>query len=145
MKQRYIYWSLMFLILPLFVSCMSLSSPDIVLKKDGQPCISIPSDEDFFRRNKQFKIIFADVFQTGVGELWSKDYEDSSKPYYVKTQECLRFDYHFQNNITYTIGFISTEKGADDNKSWSRYLRINKNQDGTLQLLLDEHARDAAK
>ncbi|PIT13047.1 hypothetical protein BHC44_03965 [Snodgrassella alvi] len=145
MKQRYIYWLLMFLILPLLVSCISYNVPDIVLKDDGQPCISIPSDEDFFRRNKQFKIIFTDVFQTGIGELWSKDYQYSSKPYYVKTQECLRFDYHFQNNITYSVGFTSTEKGTDENKSWSRHMRIKKNKDGTLQLLLDEHARDVTQ
>ncbi|MCO6518398.1 MULTISPECIES: hypothetical protein [Snodgrassella] len=145
MKQRYSYWLPMFLVLPSLVSCIAFNTPDIVLKNDGQPCISIPLDGNFIRRNKQFKIIFTDVFQTGVGELWSKDYEDSSKPYYVKTQECLRFDYHFQNNITYTIGFISTEKGNNKNKHWRADIRINKNQDGTVQLLLDEHARDAAK
>ncbi|WP_239424011.1 putative T6SS immunity periplasmic lipoprotein [Snodgrassella communis] len=135
----------MFLTLPSLVSCIAFETPDIVLKNDGQPCISIPSDEDFFRRNKQFSIIDTGVFQIGVGELWSKDYLYSSKPYYVKTQECLRFDYHFQNNVTYTIGFISTEKGNNKKKNWRADIRINKNQDGTLQLLLDEHARDAAK
>ncbi|WP_443020115.1 putative T6SS immunity periplasmic lipoprotein [Snodgrassella communis] len=60
-------------------------------------------------------------------------------------QECIDFDYHFQNNISYSIGFTSIGKGTDDNKSWSRHMRINKNQDGTVQLLLDEQAVDAAK
>ncbi|PIT13050.1 hypothetical protein BGI32_11880 [Snodgrassella alvi] len=145
MRHRYSYWSLMFLILPLLVSCISSGLSDIVLKDDGQPCISIPSNEDFFKRNKQFKIIVTGVFQTRVGELWLKDYRYSSKPYYVKTKECLRFDYHFQNNITYTIGFTSTEKGNNENKQWLRYMRIKKNKDGTLQLLLDEHTRDVTQ
>ncbi|WP_239365473.1 putative T6SS immunity periplasmic lipoprotein [Snodgrassella communis] len=143
MKQRYSYWLLMFLILPLLVGCISSSPPDIVLKDNGQPCISIPSDEFFFKKNKQFTITGTGIAQVGVGQLSSKFYHDPSKPYYVKTQECIDFDYHFQNNISYSIGFISIEKGTDDNKSWSRYLRINKNQDGTVQLLLDGQARDA--
>ncbi|WP_239365467.1 putative T6SS immunity periplasmic lipoprotein [Snodgrassella communis] len=145
MKQRYIYWLLMFLILPSLVSCIAFNTPDIVLKNDGQPCISIPSDEDFFRKNKQFVILSTEFVQIGVGQVSVKYYHDPAKLYFVKTQECIDFDYHFQNNISYSIGFISTEKGADDNKSWSRHFRINKNQDGTVQLLLDEHAVDAAK
>ncbi|WP_239365471.1 putative T6SS immunity periplasmic lipoprotein [Snodgrassella communis] len=151
MKQRYSYWLPMFLVLPSLVSCIAFNTPDIVLKNDGQPCISIPSDEDFFRKNKQFVILLTEIAQIGVGQVSVKfyhnplNYHGSEKPYYVKTQECIDFDYHFQNNISYSIGFISTEKGADDNKSWSRHFRINKNQDGTVQLLLDEHAVDAAK
>ncbi len=50
MKQRYSYWLLMFLILPLLVSCISSSPPDIVPKDNGQPCISIPSDEFFLKK-----------------------------------------------------------------------------------------------
>ncbi|WP_143557272.1 putative T6SS immunity periplasmic lipoprotein [Snodgrassella alvi] len=145
MRHGYSYWLLMFLILPLLVSCMSLNSPDIVLKDDGQPCISIPSNEDFFKRNKQFKIIVTGVFQTKVGELWLKDYRYSSKPYYVKTKECLRFEYDFQNNITYTVHFTSTEKGNNENKKWVGDMRIKKDKDGTLELLLDEHARDVTQ
>ncbi|PIT53068.1 putative T6SS immunity periplasmic lipoprotein [Snodgrassella alvi] len=141
MKQRYIYWSLMFLILPLLVSCISSGLPDIVLKDDGQPCISIPANEDFFKSNKQFNVMATEIGQIGVGQLSLKYYHDPSKPYYVKTQECIDFDYHFQNNIPYSISFTSTEKGK--NKPWVRFMRIKKNKDNTLQLLLDENARDA--
>lgn len=47
-------------------------TPNIVLKKDGQPCISISANEDFFRRKKEFNILSIYVFQTGVGYLWKK-------------------------------------------------------------------------
>ena len=151
MKHKYSYWLLMFLILPSLVSCIAFETPDIVLKNDGQPCISIPSDEDFFRRNKQFAITGTEIAHIGVGLVSSKFYPDPSpnyhdpvkKLYYVKTEECIDFDYPFQNNISYSIGFTSIEKGTDEYKSWSRHFRINKNQDGTVQLLLDEQARDA--
>ena len=127
--------------------CIRGYTPDIVLKKDGQPCISIPADEDFFHRKKEFDISYLYVFQAGVGELWNKDYSDSEKPYYVKNQQCLYFNYRFQTNISYSIGFFSTEKGNDEsqkstNKNWTRDMRIIKKPDGTLQLLLDGEARD---
>ncbi|PIT13048.1 putative T6SS immunity periplasmic lipoprotein [Snodgrassella alvi] len=147
--MKHIHWLLITLLLGIitgcFVHCNMLYTPDIVLQDSGQPCISIPSNEDFFKRNKKFNIIDTGVFQTGVGELWSKDYLDLSKPYYVKTKECLRFNYHFQYNITYTIHFMSTEKGDNINKPWLRDMRIKKNKDGTLQLLLDEYARDVTQ
>ena len=122
-------------------------TPDIVLKKDGQPCISIPVDEDFFRRKKEFNILSLYVFQTGVGYLWKKNFHDYKKPYYVKNQQCLDFNYHFHENIFYTVEFISIEKEDDEihrstQKDWVRYMRIIKKPDGTLQLLLDGEARD---
>ncbi|WP_369608446.1 hypothetical protein [Snodgrassella alvi] len=137
---------LIFLVI-LINGCIRGYTPDIVLKKDGQPCISIPTDEDFFLRKKEFDISYLYVFQAGVGELWNKDYSDSEKPYYVKNQQCLYFNYRFQTNISYSIGFFSTEKGNDEsqkstNKNWTRYMRIIKKPDGTLQLLLDGEARD---
>ena len=137
---------LIFLVI-LINGCIRGYTPDIVLKKDGQPCISIPTDEDFFLRKKEFDISYLYVFQAGVGELWNKDYSDSEKPYYVKNQQCLYFNYRFQTNISYSIGFFSIEKGNDEsqkstNKNWTRYMRIIKKPDGTLQLLLDGEARD---
>lgn len=137
---------IMFLVI-LITGCIRPYTPDIVLKKDGQPCISIPSNEDFFRRQKEFNILGLDVYQTGVGELWRKNFLDSKNYYYVKNQQCLYFNYKFQTNILYDIGFFSTEKGDEENrkstkKVWMRYMRIIKKSDGTLQLLLDEEARD---
>ena len=122
-------------------------TPEIELKKDGQPCISIPANEDFFRRKKEFNILSLYVFQTGVGYLWKKNYYDSETKYYVKNQQCLDFNYRFKTNILYSISFFSTEKGNDEsqkstNKDWTRDMRIIKKTDGTLQLLLDEEARD---
>ncbi|MCX8747767.1 hypothetical protein J3U64_09895 [Snodgrassella sp. B3800] len=122
-------------------------TPEIALKKDGQPCISIPTNEDFFRRKKDFDISYLYVYQVGVGELWSKNYFHSAKPYYVQNDQCLIFNYHFQNNISYHIGFFSNEKGNEENnkstdKEWMRYMQIIKEPDGTLQLLLDAEARD---
>ena len=145
--SKYLCWRLIFIPVLLITSCIRPYIPDIVLKKDGQPCISIPIDEDFFHRKKEFNITYLYVFQAGVGELWNKDYLESEKPYYVKNQQCLYFNYRFQTNISYSIGFFSTEKGNDEsqkstNKNWTRYMRIIKKPDGTLQLLLDDEARD---
>lgn len=122
-------------------------TPDIVLKKDGQPCISIPANEDFFMRKKEFSILSLYVFQRRVGYLWKKNFHDYKKPYYVKNQQCLYFNYRFKTNILYSISFFSNEKGNDEsqkstNKDWTRDMRIIKKTDGTLQLLLDEEARD---
>ncbi len=122
-------------------------TPDIVLKKDGQPCISIPANEDFFMRKKEFSILSLYVFQRRVGYLWKKNFHDYKKPYYVKNQQCLYFNYRFKTNILYSISFFSTEKENDEsqkstNKNWTRDMRIIKKTDGTLQLLLDAEARD---
>ena len=122
-------------------------TPDIVLKKDGQPCISIPANEDFFMRKKEFSILSLYVFQRRVGYLWKKNFHDYKKPYYVKNQQCLYFNYRFKTNILYSISFFSTEKENDEsqkstNKNWTRDMRIIKKTDGTLQLILDGEARD---
>ncbi|WP_370389239.1 putative T6SS immunity periplasmic lipoprotein [Snodgrassella alvi] len=122
-------------------------TPDIVLKKDGQPCISIPANEDFFMRKKEFSILSLYVFQRRVGYLWKKNFHDYKKPYYVKNQQCLYFNYRFKTNILYSISFFSTEKENDEsqkstNKNWTRDMRIIKKTDGTLQLLLDAEAHD---
>ncbi len=147
--QNCLFRLLIFVPVILISGCMlhrnEFYTPDIVIKKDGQLCISIPANEDFFRQKKEYSIMTTAVFQTGVGQLWEKKYFDPSRPYYVKNQECLYFNYHFQNNIFYTISFISTEKGNNENqnstkKTWIRFVRIIKKQDGTLQLLLDAEA-----
>ena len=48
------------------------NTPDIVLKKDGQLCISIPENENFFYSKKEYSILTTEVFQTGIGQLWKK-------------------------------------------------------------------------
>ncbi|MCX8746642.1 hypothetical protein J3U64_04095 [Snodgrassella sp. B3800] len=145
----------LFRILPVFLPAALITgcilhrnvfhTPDIVLKKDGQPCISIPANEDFFMRKKEFSILSLYVFQKRVGYLWKKNFHDYKKPYYVKNQQCLYFNYRFKTNILYSISFFSTEKGNDEsqkwtNKNWTRDIRIIKKTDGTLQLLLDAEA-----
>ncbi|MCT6880842.1 hypothetical protein ABVF47_007610 [Snodgrassella alvi] len=128
-----------------------VSKPDIVLKKDGQPCISIPVPLVNLSRKKQFDIITTEVFQEGVGQLWMKDYFDPlnfglPKKYYVVRGECIRFDYHFQHNIVYSINFESSIRGNDESKymtqkTWAREFRIFKDTDGNVKLLLDSNAR----
>ena len=82
-----------------------------------------------------------------MGELWSQDYSDSAKLYYVKNQQCINFNFHFQTNIPYSIGFTSEEMKNNKSqkstqKDWIRYMRIIRNKDNSLQLLLDEKARN---
>jgi hypothetical protein len=149
MKQKYIHWLLITLHLSTITGCFVhrdvFDTPDIILKDSGQPCISIPSKKDFFKKDKKFNVMATEVVQIGVGQLSSKYYYDPSKPYYVKTQECIFFNYNFQNNIPYAISFTSTENINDEWKSWVRHMRIKKNTDGTLQLLLDENAIDVTQ
>ena len=147
MNKNLFRGSSLILLVILMNGCLRGYTPDIVLKKDGQPCISIPANEDFFMRKKEYSIMTMEVYQTGIGQLWEKNYFDPSKPYYVKNQECLYFNYQFQNNIFYIIDFISTEKGNNENqkstkKTWRRFMRIIKKPDGTFRLLLDGEARD---
>ncbi|PIT16206.1 putative T6SS immunity periplasmic lipoprotein [Snodgrassella alvi] len=157
MKQRLILWLLINFQLLAITGCYfhrpMVYKPDIVLKKDGQPCISIPRSEvSFFNKNKQFDIITTEIFQEGVGQLRVKDYFDplnfgSPKKYYVQIGECLNFDYPFQNNIIYSINFESTIRGNDESKkmtqkTWAREFRIKKDTDGTVKLLLDLNARE---
>lgn len=128
-----------------------VSKPDIVLKNNGQPCISIPALLINFDRKKQFDIITTEVFQEGVGQLWMKDYFDPlnfglPKKYYVVSGECIRFDYHFQNNIVYSINFESSIRGNDESKNmtqktWAREFRIFKDNHGNVELWLDSSAK----
>ncbi|PIT53102.1 hypothetical protein BHC44_00900 [Snodgrassella alvi] len=157
MKQRLSLWLLINLQLLVITGCYfhrpMVYRPDIVLKKDGQPCISIPRSEvSFFNKDKQFDIITADVFQLGIGTLWEKQYYDIqnlglASKYHVQVGECLRFEYRFQENITYSIGFVTTVRGNDETKNWTkktwdREFRIKKDTDGTVKLLLDLDARE---
>ena len=152
MKSKLKNWILVVSILPLVTgfSChrKMMYTPDITLKKDGQPCISIPLHEvNFLNKNKQFDIITADVFQVGVGTLWETKYYDLSKPYKIQAGKCIGFEYHFQKNIVYSIGFISAASGSKEfengkQKIWSRDLRITTNTDGSAKLLLDLEARE---
>ncbi len=149
MKRK---WLLIVLLLPLatglYCHRVMIYTPDIVLKKDGQPCISIPIQKfNFFNKNNRFDIIEADVFQVGIGTLWEKEYYDFSKKYSVNTGECLRFEYQFQRNRVYSISFISAASGSKEfengeQKIWSRDLRITTNTDGSAKLLLDLEARE---
>ncbi|PIT55225.1 hypothetical protein BHC49_06740 [Snodgrassella alvi] len=66
MKQRLNLWLLINLQLLVITGCYfhrpMVYKLDIALKKDGQPCISIPRSEvSFFNKNKQFDIITAEV------------------------------------------------------------------------------------
>ncbi|MCO6520996.1 MAG: hypothetical protein J6582_08130 [Snodgrassella sp.] len=157
MKQRLSLWLLINFQLLAITGCYfhrpMVYKPDIVLKKDDQPCISIPRSEvSFFSKNKQFDIITTEIFQEGVGQLWVKNYFDPldfglPKKYYVQVGECLNFDYPFQNNIIYSINFESNIRGNDESKkmtqkTWAREFRIKKDTDGTVKLLLDLDARE---
>jgi hypothetical protein len=152
MKRKLYRWLLIVFLLPLatgfYCHRPMVYTPDIVLKEDGLPCVSIPLNEvSFFNKEKQFDIIVAKVFQVGVGTLWKKRYYDVSKRYHVQAGECLRFEYHFQENIVYTVGFITAASGSKefehgDQKSWNRDFRIKKDTDGTVKLLLDLDARE---
>ena len=80
-----------------------------------------------------------------------KDYFDPlnfglPKKYYVVSGECIRFDYHFQNNIVYSINFESSIRGNDESKdmtqkTWAREFRIFKDNYGNVELWLDSSAR----
>jgi hypothetical protein len=157
MKQKLCRWLLMVFLLPLatgfYCHRPMVYRPDIVLKEDGQPCISIPLNEvSFFNKEKQFDIIVTRIFQVGVGTLWEKEYYDIRNldlpsKYHVQVGQCLRFEYYFQENITYSIMFVSTVRGNDESKSftkkiWGRDFRIKKDTDGTVKLLLDLDARE---
>ncbi|PIT57746.1 hypothetical protein BHC59_02365 [Snodgrassella alvi] len=157
MKRKLCRWLLMIFLLPLATGFYChrplVYTPDIVLKEDGLPCISIPLNEvSFFNKEKQFDIIVTRIFQVGVGTLWEKEYYDIRNldlpsKYHVQVGQCLRFEYHFQENITYSIMFVSTVRGNDESKSftkkiWGRDFRIKKDTDGTVKLLLDLDARE---
>ncbi|PIT53103.1 hypothetical protein BHC44_06470 [Snodgrassella alvi] len=151
MKQRLSLWFLINFQLLAITGCYfhrpMVYKPDIVLKKDGQPCINIPVSETRFHSNRQFDILMGEIVQEGVGTLWRKMYfniQNINLPikYYVQAGECLHFEYLFQENITYSIDFVSTVRGNDEQKTWAREFRIKKDTDGTVKLLLDLDARE---
>ena len=124
--------------LSILTSCIRINHPDIVLKENGQPCISIPRSEDMLRTNRPFNITSTDIYQTSTRSYLSEKYYPE-KQYYVKAQECIDFEYHFRNDITYGIAFSTEEKGGSE-KIWSADIRIVKDKDGNLQLLIDNEA-----
>ena len=135
MKQKIILCILLNFMLIMLVSCSSIREPDIVLKENGQPCISIPRSEDMLRTNRPFNITSTHIYQTSIRSYLSEKYYQEEQ-YYVKAQECIDFEYHFRNDITYGIAFSTEEKGGSE-KIWSADIRIVKDKDGNLQLLID--------
>ena len=135
MKQKIILCILLNFMLIMLTSCSSIREPDIVLKENGQPCISIPRSEDMLRTNRPFNITSTHIYQTSIRSYLSEKYYQEEQ-YYVKAQECIDFDYHFRNDITYGIVFSTEEKGGSE-KIWSADIRIVKDKDGNLQLLID--------
>ena len=121
--------------LSILTGCIRINHPDIVLKENGQPCISIPRSEDMLRTNRPFNITSTHIYQTSIRSYLSEKYYQEEQ-YYVKAQECIDFEYHFRNDITYGIAFSTEEKGGSE-KIWSADIRIVKDKDGNLQLLID--------
>ncbi|NUF78954.1 hypothetical protein GY065_08550 [Snodgrassella sp. ESL0323] len=138
MKQKIILCILLNFMLIMLTSCSSIREPDIVLKENGQPCISIPRSEDMLRTNRPFNITSTHIYQTSIRSYLSEKYYQEEQ-YYVKAQECIDFEYHFRNDITYGIAFSTEEKGGSE-KIWSADIRIVKDKDGNLQLLIDNEA-----
>ena len=124
--------------LSILTGCIRINHPDIVLKKNGQPCISIPRCEDMLRTNRKFNITSTHIYQTSIRSYLSEKYYQEEQ-YYVKAQECIDFDYHFQNDITYDIAFRTQEKGKGGT-SWIASIRIVKDKDGNSQLLINNGA-----
>ena len=138
MKQKIIFCILLNFMLIMLASCSSIREPDIVLKENGQPCISIPRSEDMLRTNRPFNITSTHIYQTSIRSYLSEKYYQEEQ-YYVKAQECIDFDYHFQNDITYGIAFSTEEKGKGG-KYWSADIRIVKDKDGNSQLIINNEA-----
>ena len=124
--------------LSILTGCIRINHPDIVLKKNGQPCISIPRSEDMLRTNRPFNITSTHIYQTSIRSYLSEKYYQEEQ-YHVKAQECIDFDYHFQNDITYDIAFRTQEKGKGGT-SWIASIRIVKDKDGNSQLLINNGA-----
>ena len=135
MKQKIILCILLDFMLSILTGCIRINHPDIVLKENGQPCISIPRSEDMLRTNRPFNITSTHIYQTSIRSYLSEKYYQEEQ-YYVKAQECIDFEYHFRNDITYGIAFSTEEKGGSE-KIWSADIRIVKDKDGNLQLLID--------
>ena len=139
MKRRNIHCLLLIFLLNILAGCIrSYYTPDIVLKENGQPCISIPRSEDMLRTNRPFNITSTHIYQTSIRSYLSEKYYQEEQ-YYVKAQECIDFDYHFQNDITYGIAFSTEEKGKGG-KYWSADIRIVKDKDGNSQLIINNEA-----
>ena len=138
MKQKIILCILLNFMLSILTGCIRINHPDIVLKKNGQPCISIPRSEDMLRTNRKFNIISTDIYQTSIRSYLSEKYYQEEQ-YHVKAQECIDFDYHFQNDITYDIAFTSEEKGKGGT-SWVATIQIVKDKEGNSQLLIGNEA-----
>ena len=138
MKQKIILCILLNFMLSILTGCIRINHPDIVLKKNGQPCISIPRSEDMLRTNRKFNITSTDIYQTSIRSYLSEKYYQEEQ-YHVKAQECIDFDYHFQNDITYDIAFRTQEKGKGGT-SWIASIRIVKDKDGNSQLLINNGA-----
>lgn len=133
MKQKIILCILLNFMLIMLAGCIRINDPDVVLKDNSQPCISIPSTEDMLKENKQLNITGTGIYETSTDTYLSKkDYP--KEQYNVKTQECIDFDYDFQDGIIYDIIFTSAEKGGSE-KIWGAIIRIIKNEDGNAQLL----------
>ena len=138
MKQKIILCILLDFMLSILTGCIRINHPDIVLKENGQPCISIPRSEDMLRTNRPFNITSTHIYQTSIRSYLSEKYYQEEQ-YYVKAQECIDFDYHFQNDITYDIAFTSEEKGKGGT-SWIATIRIVKDKEGNSQLLIGNEA-----
>ena len=134
MKQKIILCILLNFMLSILTGCIRINHPDIVLKENGQPCISIPRSEDMLRTNRPFNITSTDIYQTSIRSYLSEKYYQEEQ-YYVKAQECIDFDYHFQNDITYDIAFTSEEKGKGGT-SWVATIQIIKDKEGNSKLLI---------
>ena len=135
MKQKITLCILLNFMLIMLASCSSIREPDIVLKENGQPCISIPRSEDMLRTNRPFNITSTHIYQTSIRSYLSEKYYYQEEQYYVKAQECIDFDYHFQNDITYDIAFTSEEKGKGGT-SWVATIQIIKDKEGNSKLLI---------
>lgn len=90
------------------------------------------------RTNRPFNITSTHIYQTSIRSYLSEKYYQEEQ-YYVKAQECIDFDYHFRNDITYGIAFSTEEKGGSE-KIWSADIRIVKDKDGNSQLLINNEA-----
>lgn len=122
---------------------------NITLQDNGQVCISIPLREALFDRNMLFDIEWISVQQQGSAEDEMKNYSDFMQPnhnYSVKAGECIRFNYNFQNNVTYKIGFRTkiqdSNKLSREDKIWDITARIQTDSSGHRQLLLDNEAEE---
>ncbi|KES12201.1 hypothetical protein SASC598O11_003260 [Snodgrassella alvi SCGC AB-598-O11] len=74
MKQKIILCILLDFMLSILTGCIRINHPDIVLKENGQPCISIPRSEDMLRTNRSINITSTDIYQTSTRSYLSEKY-----------------------------------------------------------------------